>query len=163
MKVLIKKVEDLKFAPYNPRVINEETFEKLKKSIKEFGYIVPIIYNKKTGNVIGGNQRLQALKDLNITKVEAIEVEMSEIREKALNIALNKIQGEWDYVALRDLLIELNTENFEVELTGFDIKEVESLIKYTKDINEKFEEYDEDIEKEESWIICPKCGHRWPL
>ncbi len=130
VNVEIKKVlvKDLKYAPYNPRKISDEMLEKLKRSIKEFGYVEPIIVNKRTRHVVGGNQRLKALEDLGIEEVEAVFVDLDDAREKALNIALNKITGEWDYPKLKDLLEELDTGEIDIELTGFDMVEIEQLM-----------------------------------
>ena len=129
-KVEIKKVlvKDLKYAPYNPRKISDEMLNKLKQSIEEFGYVEPIVVNKRTRHVVGGNQRLKALEDLGIEEVEAVFVDLDDAREKALNIALNKITGEWDYPKLKDLLEELDTGAFDIELTGFDLPEIEDLM-----------------------------------
>ncbi len=130
VKVEIKKVlvKDLKYAPYNPRKISDEMLNKLKQSIEEFGYVEPIVVNKRTRHVVGGNQRLKALEDLGIEEVEAVFVDLDDAREKALNIALNKIAGEWDYPKLKDLLEELDTGAFDIELTGFDLPEIEDLM-----------------------------------
>ena len=124
-KVLVK---DLKYAPYNPRKISDEMLNKLKQSIEEFGYVEPIVVNKRTRHVVGGNQRLKALNDLGIEEVEAVFVDLDDAREKALNIALNKITGEWDYPKLKDLLEELDTGEIDIELTGFDMVEIEDLM-----------------------------------
>ena len=124
-KVLVK---DLKYAPYNPRKISDEMLNKLKQSIEEFGYVEPIVVNKRTRHVVGGNQRLKVLNDLGVEEVEAVFVDLDDAREKALNIALNKITGEWDYVKLKDLLGELDTGAFDIELTGFDLPEIEDLM-----------------------------------
>ena len=124
-KVLVK---DLKYAPYNPRKISDEMLNKLKQSIEEFGYVEPIVVNKRTRHVVGGNQRLKALEDLGIEEVEAVFVDLDDAREKALNVALNKITGEWDYPKLKDLLEELDTGAGDIELTGFDMVEIEDLM-----------------------------------
>ena len=130
VKVEIKKVlvKDLKYAPYNPRKISDEMLNKLKQSIEEFGYVEPIVVNKRTRHVVGGNQRLKALNDLGIEEVEAVFVDLDDAHEKALNIALNKITGEWDYPKLKDLLEELDTGEIDIELTGFDMVEIEQLM-----------------------------------
>ena len=128
MEIRKVKTKDIKYAPYNPRKISDDMFEKLKRSIEEFGYIEPIIVNKRNMQVVGGNQRLKALNDLGIEEVEAVFVDLDDAREKALNIALNKITGEWDYVKLKDLLEELDTGEINIELTGFDMVEIEQLM-----------------------------------
>ena len=102
-------VKDIKYAPYNPRKISNEVLNKLKRSIEEFGYIEPIIVNKRTMYVVGGNQRLKVLRQLDIKEVQAVIVDLDDTHEKALNIALNKINGEWDLPLLKDLLLELDT------------------------------------------------------
>ena len=99
MNIEKKKTAELLPAEYNPRKDlkpGDEEYEKLKRSIEEFGYVEPVIWNKKTGRVVGGHQRLKVLIDLGITEVDCVVVEMDEAKEKALNIALNKISGDWD-------------------------------------------------------------------
>jgi len=128
MEIRKVKIKDIKYAPYNPRKISDEMLNKLKQSIEEFGYVEPIVVNKRTRHVVGGNQRLKALNDLGIEEVEAVFVDLDDAREKALNIALNKITGEWDYPKLKDLLEELDTGAFDIELTGFDLPEIEDLM-----------------------------------
>lgn len=155
-------VKDIKYAPYNPRKISDEVLSKLKRSIEEFGYIEPIIINKRTMHVVGGNQRLKALNDLGIEEVEAVFVDLDDAREKALNVALNKITGEWDYPKLKDLLEELDTGEIDIELTGFDMVEIEQLMTqfYIPD-NEP--EFDESIANNIKKIKCPKCGYEFPI
>lgn len=92
-------VAKLKAAEYNPRRAlkpGDAEYEKLKRSITEFGYVEPVIWNKQTGNVVGGHQRLTVMRDLGITEIDCVVVDLDPMREKALNVALNKIQGEWD-------------------------------------------------------------------
>ena len=97
MQIEKKKVDDLKAAAYNPRKDlqpGDAEYEKLKRSILEFGYVEPVIWNKRTGIVVGGHQRLKVMKDLGYTEVDCVIVDLDESKEKALNIALNKISGE---------------------------------------------------------------------
>ena len=123
MNIQQVSVDKLKAAAYNPRKQlkpGDAEYEKLKRSITEFGYVEPVIWNKTTGNVVGGHQRLQVLKDLGHTEVDCVIVELDKKREKALNVALNKIQGEWDKDKLAALLTELDGSEFDVTLTGFE-------------------------------------------
>ena len=93
------KVSELKAAEYNPRKDlkpEDEEYKKLKRSIEEFGYVEPVIWNKRTGNVVGGHQRLKVLKDLGYDQVDCVILDIDLQKEKALNLALNKISGEWD-------------------------------------------------------------------
>jgi ParB-like chromosome segregation protein Spo0J len=90
-------LEKLNPAAYNPRKDlqpGDAEYEKLLASIEEFGYVDPIIWNKRTGNVVGGHQRLKILIHLGYTEIDVVVVDLDELREKALNVALNKIQGE---------------------------------------------------------------------
>jgi len=118
-------------AAYNPRKDlqpGDPEYEKLKRSMQEFGYVEPIVWNKHTGNIVGGHQRYKVLLDMGMQEVDCVVVDLDETKEKALNLALNKIQGDWDYPKLKDLLLELDTGEFDLELTGFDMDEIEDLV-----------------------------------
>ena len=86
-------------AGYNPRrdlKPGDAEYEKLRRSIEEFGYVEPVIWNERTGNVVGGHQRLKVLASMGETQVQCVVVDLDEEREKALNVALNKVSGDWD-------------------------------------------------------------------
>lgn len=143
--MIIKKVaiEKLTPAEYNPRVElkpGDAAYEKLKRSIETFGYVEPIIFNERSGTVVGGHQRLSVLRDLGETEVECVIVNMDENDEKALNIALNKVNGEWDMDKLSELLAEIDSSDYDATLTGFDLDEIEEMIQTsapeTEDIDE---------------------------
>ena len=136
MKIEKMKVSDLKYAPYNPRKIDDKELAKLKRSISEFGYVEPIVWNERTGFVVGGNQRLKALRELGIEEVDVVVVDLDDAKEKALNVALNKISGEWDFIKLKDVLTDIDTGDFDIELTGFDLDEIENLITFDKEPEE---------------------------
>ena len=155
-------VKDIKYAPYNPRKISNEVLSKLKRSIEEFGYIEPIIVNKRTMYVVGGNQRLKVLRQLDIKEVQAVIVDLDDTHEKALNIALNKINGEWDLPALKDLLLEIDTGEIDIELTGFEMPEIEELMTQFH-IPEDEPEFDETIVNNVKMAKCPRCGHEFPI
>ena len=125
-------VDKLVPADYNPRKDlkpGDPEYEKLKRSITEFGYVEPVIWNRTTGHVVGGHQRLKVLIDTGMTEVECVVVEMSEEKEKALNVALNKISGDWDKEKLSLLIADLQGTDFDVSLTGFDAPELDALFK----------------------------------
>jgi len=124
-------IKDIKRAKYNPRVKLKPgmaEYEKLKKSLDEFGLVEPLVWNKKTGNLVGGHQRLDILEGEGHTTVTVAVVDLDKTKEKALNIALNKIMGYWDTPALKDLLGELDTGEFDLEITGFDMGEIKDLM-----------------------------------
>lgn len=136
--MIIKTVERSKLnpAPYNPRkdlTPEDPAYKKLKKSIIEFDYIDPIIWNIQTGNIVGGHQRLKILDELNHSKkngdykLQVSVVDLTPHKEKVLNIALNKHSGEWDYPKLKDLIVEIDTGEIDIEITGFDQEELERL------------------------------------
>lgn len=124
-------ITELNPADYNPRKDlqpGDRDYEKLKRSLTEFGYVEPVIYNQTTGRVVGGHQRLKVLADLGHTEVDCVIVELDETREKALNVALNKISGDWDESKLALLIADLDASDFDAELTGFDDAEIAQMI-----------------------------------
>ncbi len=127
-----RQTAELLPAEYNPRKDlkpGDAEYEKLKRSIEQFGYVEPVIWNKTTGKVVGGHQRLKVLMDMGYTEVDCVVVELSVEKEKALNIALNKISGEWDKEKLALLITDLQAVDFDVALTGFDTAELDDLFK----------------------------------
>ncbi len=127
MRIEKVDIERLERAYYNPRVRLEPgdaEYELLKGSIETFGYVIPIVWNERTGRVVGGHQRLSILEAAGLRRVEVSVVDLDEEQEKQLNIALNKIEGEWDNGMLRDLLNELD-ELGTAEATGFDRRAID--------------------------------------
>lgn len=156
-------IEKLKPAEYNPRKdlkANDSEYIKIKNSIENFGFVSPLIINKDM-TVIGGHQRLKVLKELGFTELECIVVDLDKTNEKALNIALNKIQGDWDEGKLEELLQELKLQDFDTNLTGFDFDEVDEMLKDISgskeddfDIDSAYEEIEEPITKPgDIWIL----------
>ncbi len=147
------KVFELKPAEYNPRLITDEKLNMLKESIEEFGDLSGVVFNRLTGNLVGGHQRLKCMsadskihkKDLKEkTKTGTVaegsilvngetwkyrEVEWDLRREKKANLAANKHGGDWDEIKLKEVMNELAKEGVnDLEITGFDKLEIESLI-----------------------------------
>lgn len=122
----------LKENPDNPRKIRKTDMDKLKRSIQEFGIVDPIIVNNHPGReniIVGGHQRFQAIKALGISKVPVHYVDLTQEREEMLNVALNKISGEWDDDKLSILLKRLMDADADVSLTGFEEPNIDELIK----------------------------------
>ena len=121
MEIEKVNIQELISPSYNPRDITPEEMEKLKTSIKEFGYVDTIVVNEVNNHVIGGNQRLQAMKELGYTEVEVSLVHIEDMnREKALNIRLNNNSGRWDEIKLNKILEDFQLSGFKhAELTGF--------------------------------------------
>lgn len=134
------KLSDLSPNPRNPRRITDKKLEMLKKSLAEFGDLSGIVFNKTTGNLVGGHQRLKVLPPdaeidmeshshghitINGDRFNFRVVEWDETKEKAANIAANKHGGEWDFTLLNEWLLELDAANVDMDLTGFDASELE--------------------------------------
>ena len=114
------QVKDLKPAAYNPRKKlkpGDPEYEKIKNSIEEFGFADPLVVNADM-TIIGGHQRLSVAEELGYTEVPCAVVDIDKVREKALNIALNKITGAWDEAMLADLLTDIKDSNFDISKTG---------------------------------------------
>lgn len=128
------KVNDIVPADYNPRKISADELGRLETSIKEFGFVDPIIINLKNNRIVGGHQRFkiiqkEGIEELNLLRLGNVGWAFVETDlkvkdgnyERALNIALNKISGEWDTGKLDIILDDLKFDGFDVSLTGFDV------------------------------------------
>lgn len=157
MDVREMHIMDLIPAEYNPRKDlkpGDKEYEKLRKSIKEFGYVDPVIWNERTGKVVGGHQRLKVMQELGYKEVTVSVVDLDEQKEKALNIALNKISGTWDDKLLKSLLEEIDTGDFDMDITGFDEDELEKLMTEGEEFTERPEyEFTEELLEEHNYIV----------
>lgn len=156
-------VELLKPAEYNPRKQlkpGDKEYEKIKNSIKEFGFADPLVVNSDM-TIIGGHQRLTVAKDLGYTEVPCAVVDLDKTKEKALNVALNKITGAWNEQLLADLIVDLQNVDFNVDLTGFEPPEVEQLM--SKIHNKDIKDDGFDIEAELEKPVFSKIGDIWLL
>ena len=159
-----KNTADLLPADYNPRKDlkpGDAEYEKLKRSIEQFGYVEPVIWNQTTGRVVGGHQRLKVLMDMGMTEVDCVVVAMDEEKEKALNIALNKISGDWDKDKLALLIADLQGTDFDVSLTGFEPAEIDALFKDT--LKDVVKDDDFDVGAELAQPTITKPGDIWTL
>ena len=159
-----KNTADLLPADYNPRKDlkpGDAEYEKLKRSIEQFGYVEPVIWNQTTGRVVGGHQRLKVLMDMGMTEVDCVVVAMDEEKEKALNIALNKISGDWDKDKLALLIADLQGADFDVSLTGFEPAEIDALFKDT--LKDGVKDDDFDVGAELAQPTMTKPGDVWTL
>lgn len=158
-------------APYNPRIDlqpGDPDYEKLKRSIEDFGYVEPLVWNERTGNLVGGHQRFKILlNEQGATEVEVSVVDLDETREMALNLALNKIRGDWDEEKLALVLAELQESDLDVTLTGFDQEEVTELLSEYKhiEVEEPVQDDGFDVEKALDEIKEPETryGDIWRL
>ena len=126
------EIDKVKKADYNPRKINKKDFENLKNSIKKAGCIRDLVINKRTNTLVSGHQTLDACKELGYKILPYKEIDVDLKTEKALNIAINKIQGDWDYDLLSPMLSELNNGNI-LDITGFDVSDVDMMERLSDD------------------------------
>lgn len=127
MRIERKRIADMNRAAYNPRVQlrpGDEEYEKLARSIEQFGLVVPVIWNERTNNVVGGHQRLTVIENRGEDEADVSVVDLDDLKEKELNVALNKIGGDWDDAKLVTILTELGDRATE---TGFSLPEIEAL------------------------------------
>ncbi len=163
------KISELKRADYNPRLElqpGDPEFEKLKRSIETFGLVEPIVFNVRTGTVVGGHQRLSVLEHLGWDEVDVSLVDITLEEEQFLNIALNKIEGDWDPYKLKELLEEMDTGQFDMSLTGFDEEEIEDLMtQFHIEDESEIQEDDFDPDKAAEEVVEPvsKFGDIWRL
>jgi len=152
MKIETKKLSDLTPAPYNPRKITPKAMKGLQASIKRFGMVEPIVWNSRTGNVVGGHQRLQVLLKEGVQETEVVVVDLPDKEEKALNVTLNNYHVAGDFtVDLHAILDDLPVIEFPdlcLDDLAFDFPTIE--------IKEK--EVDENLATGHE---CPQCGYKW--
>ena len=162
MEIKRLKVKDIKPSPYNPRKDlkpSDPEYKSIRRSIEEFGLVDPLVVNKRNMRVVGGHQRLKILKEQGVKEVEASVVDLPEDKEKALNLALNKITGQWDIPLLQDVLMELKADGFDFEITGFDMRDIEGIAGQFE-IGESAQKGEKENRGEAE---CPKCGFKWAV
>ena len=158
-------VDQLKPAKYNPRKDlkpGDPAYEKIKRSLTDFGYVDPIIWNEVTGNIVGGHQRYKVLVAEGATEIDCVVVHIENPQdEKALNVALNKAVGDWEPQALADLLQELQLSGYDVGATGIDAAEVDDLFSQVHDKDVKDDDF--DVEKAAEREPFVQQGDVWLL
>lgn len=130
-KIIVKEIEIKKIKPaaYNPRKNlqpGDSEYEKLRASIERFDLVEPLVWNEATGNLVGGHQRLKICKERGDSVVKTVVVNLSPTKERLLNIALNRISGEWDFAKLSELMQEFTPED--LGITGFSQLELDELL-----------------------------------
>lgn len=132
MNIQSVSIDRINPAPYNPRLDlqpGDPLYKKIERSVDEFGLVEPLVWNQRTGNLVGGHQRLKVLKSRGVTEVQVVVVDLPLDKEKGLNLALNKAQGDWDEQKLAELLSELvKMPDFDLGITGFDLDETNDLL-----------------------------------
>ena len=154
----------LKPAKYNPRKDlrpGDPAYEKIKRSLHDFGYVDPVIWNEVTGNIVGGHQRYKVLLAEGVTEIDCVVVHIEDPQaEKTLNIALNKAVGEWEPKALADLLADLQLSGYDLGATGFDAAEVDDLFSQVHDKDVRDDDCVLDAEEVTPFV---RPGDLWTL
>lgn len=156
MEFEVKRIADMNRAAYNPRVDlqpEDEEYQAIERSLKRHGLVQPIVWNRRTNTVVSGHQRLTVLEAQGETEVTVSVIDLDDIQEKELNVALNKITGEWDDDKLSVILNELGEEAID---TGFTLPEIDvlrdELKSYFDDVTAPDEEEPTE-EPEESFLL----------
>jgi len=176
-KIKIKIVEiplkDLFPAEYNPRKLTRQVIDDVKTSIIEFGFADPVVVNKRRWDndklvIVGGHKRWIAVKEMRdegIWKRDTIPCvirRLSETEEKALNIALNKIQDEFDLKLLAQVVEDIQKDKPELigkigfrepELRGLIVDPDVEAMKFSDVANEFLQSHPEQAE-EALWLYC---------
>lgn len=156
MEFEVKRIADMNRAAYNPRVDlqpEDEEYQAIERSLKRHGLVQPVVWNCRTNTVVSGHQRLTVLEAQGETEVTVSVVDLDDIQEKELNVALNKITSEWDDDKLSVILNELGEEAAD---TGFTLPEIDvlrdELKSYFDDVTAPDEEEPTE-EPEESFLL----------
>jgi DNA modification methylase len=146
-------IDALRPDPANPRRISDAEMEALTRSVQEFGMVDPIIARREDSTVIGGHQRLLAARRLGYKTIPVVFVDLAPEKARLLNVALNKISGEWDRELLARLLADLEAApNIDLSLTGFEDDEIAKLLK-NLDAREK-RDREETFDLDAAWLAA---------
>lgn len=144
------RIKDISTAIYNPRLDlqpGHPEYEKLKRSIEEFGYLEPLVFNGRTNTLVSGHQRLKILIQQGLKEVEVSVVDLPIEKEKQLNLILNRVRGDWNEDKLGALLEEFAAlPDFDLTSTGFDLAEISEILDERKDVKEDDCDFDGDVD-----------------
>lgn len=172
MEFVRKKIDELVPADYNPRKDLQEAdkeYQDIKRGIQTYGLVIPLIMNKRTGNLVNGHQRLKVLKALGWTEVDVSVVDMDEKKEKALNLALSRIDGDFDNKALTNVMSEIRTAGIDPITLGFTKSDIEKMFPKEMEVASLFGEdadnpfTDDDEEPEETEVVATVGKYRFSM
>jgi DNA modification methylase len=158
-------IDQLRPDPANPRRISDEELDALERSLRQFGFVQPVLARKEDQVVIGGHQRLVAARRLGLTTVPVTYLDLSIEQARLLNLALNRIGGSWDEQLLARLLADLQT-SVDLSLSGFGEEEIRDLLRSleTREKKERPEDFDLDSALEDATRTPrTKPGDLWKL
>src|SRR5438309_5380247 len=129
LQIVQVPIDELHPDPANPRKISDAELDALTRSLREFGFVQPVIARHHDHIVVGGHQRLVAARRIGLKSVPVIYVDLSPEQSHLLNLALNKISGDWDDQLLARMLADLQANAVDLELSGFGADEINRLLK----------------------------------
>lgn len=176
------KLTDLNPAPYNPRKIADVAFEGLGKSIDQFGLLSLIVWNERTGNIVGGHQRFRKLVENGETETDVVVVDLSDDEEVALNIVLNSPFSRGDFSSDVKVMLEKVEVQIGSVFNDLHLNDLYNQVKNKKDKKDKKDKQPEDDspyepteptepedeqeideDEPEAVIVCPKCKSMWRM
>ena len=158
LQSLAIQIDSVKPDPRNARKHNDKNIQAIKRSLEAYGQRKPIVVNSRTGIIEAGNGLWTAAKALGWDSIAAVMVEDDPESATGYAIMDNRSAeiAEWDMPTLKDLLEELDTGSFDMNLTGFDDKDIEDLMTA---VNPQGKQAEQDKKQ----VVCPKCGHEFTL
>ena len=160
----VKIIDIDKIYPYtnNPKEHPEEQINKIASSIKNYGFTVPIVVDEDN-EIIAGHGRYEAARKLELEELPVIRRDdLNKAQVKGLRLSDNRVtESEWNYEQLAVEFEELEFDDYDLELTGFNEEEINDITE-NYDIPEEEPEFDESIADEVEMIKCPECGHEFP-
>ena len=163
------RIDELKPYENNAKIHGPEQIEQLRKSLREFGFVSPVLIDEDN-NLIAGHGRVEAARAEGMSEVPCVFVsDLTEAQRRAYIIADNRLAeaGAWDAARLKFEMQELQSFGFDTELTGFAMDEIETIYvsaheRHAPGAVEEAEalELDETLTRHESALQChcPKCG-----
>lgn len=105
-RVITIPFAQMKPAPYNPREMTPKAQAALERSLQRFGLVDTIVWNKRTGHIVGGHKRVAILQTHGETEAPVVEVDLDPVEEKALNLTLNNPYAQGDFTANTEVILE---------------------------------------------------------
>ena len=135
--ISIKKINP---APYNPRIDlkpSDPEYQQIERSLKDFGYVTTIVWNKRSGRIVGGHQRFKILKAQGATEIKVSVVDVNDDDEAVMNLALNHVKGRDHTPRLKEVAFDLDSRGIDVSRGGIDSDMLASLLNRDRESTSK--------------------------